>query len=545
MCTKSLLPFALCTVALFALMVVLGASPASAQGTFLAGAAKAKITPQTPQYMAGYDSNRRSTGVHDDLWARAVVLKSDSQVLAIASVDLMAFPYVYVKRVREIVKSVPAESILIAATHDHSAPDVVGLWGPKEGESGVDKAYVDSLVQTVAQVIEQAAGAMKPATIRYAAGDLPGVSKNVNVAEILDTGIAALQVAGEDTKPIATLVNFACHAEIMQNTRITADFPNWLYQRVEEKAGGVALFVNGAQGGMITANIENIYQKGQDNWDDAAKIGNSIADKALEILAAVNPAQNPAIVFKTNPLLVPLENQRFNAAIEAGILPDFREDHNVRTEIAAGTIGRAEFVTIPGEAFPNIGFLLKRWMTGDVKFIFGLTQDELGYIMSREDYGLKLYDYETSMSVGSDMGFLLVQGLKPMIEAVNPPAGAAAAGPAPAGGAPAAAGSIDDWFMGLPKQFKADAAGDMKAVYYFNVTGEGGGDYTIAIADKKCTVEKAKPEKPDLTVTIAAPDMLALSKGELDPMAAFMTGKLTIDGDISLAMKLGDLFFSQ
>ena len=518
-----------CSLVLAALLGAVGSPAAHAQGVFLAGAAKAKITPQTPQYLAGYDSNRRSTGVHDDLWARAVVLKSGDQMLAIASVDLMAFPYVYVKRVREIVKSVPADSILIAATHVHSAPDVVGLWGPKEGESGVDKAYVDSVVQTVAQVIEEAAGAMKPATIRYAAGDLPGVSKNVNVAEILDTGIAALQVAGEDAKPVATLVNLACHPEIMQNTRITADFPNWLYQRVEEKAGGVALFVNGAQGGMITANIDNIYQKGQDNWDDAARIGNAIADKALEILAAVNAAPSPAIMLKTSPLLVPLENQRFNAAIAAGVLPDFREDHNVRTEIAAGTIGRAEFATIPGEAFPNIGFLLKRWMTGDVKFVFGLTQDELGYILSREDYGLKLYDYETSMSVGPEMGPLLVEGLRRLIEASAPPA--------------APLSPLDAWMMGLPQKFDPDVAPDLKAIYYFNLTGPGGGDYLIAIADRQCKVEKAKPEKPDFTLTVAASDLAAIIAGELDPMTAFYSGKLQISGEMALGITMIDLFF--
>ena len=542
MCSKGLLPLLACAIAVMVVAGVVGATAAQAQGAFLAGAAKAKITPQGPAWMAGYDSNRRSTGVHDDLWARALVLKAGDQPLAIVSVDLLGFPYMYVQRVRELVKAVPGDDIIIAATHVHSGPDVIGLWGPTPGESGVDKAYVDSMIKTVAQVIEEAAANLKPATLRYAAGDLPGVSKNVNVAEILDTGLAALQVAGEDAKPIATVVNFACHPEIMQNNQITADFPNWTYQRIEEKGGGVAMFINGAQGGMITANIENIYQKPND-WEDAAKIGNAIGDKALEVLAGINAVENPTIVLKTNALLVPVQNPKYEAGFQAGVLPDVRQDGKIKTEIAAGTIGRAEFVTIPGEAFPNIGFLLKRWMTGDVKCIFGITQDELGYIMSREDWGLKLYEYESSMSVSPEMGYLLVNALQPMIEAVNPAAGAAA--PAGAAAAAAAPASLDAWFLGLPKQFKADAAGDMKAVYFFDVTGEGGGSYAITIANRQCTVEKAKPEKPDLTITIAAPDMMAITTGELDPMAAFMTGKLKIDGDISLAMKMGDLFFSK
>ena len=539
MCSKGWLPLLACAIAVMVALGAVGATAVQAQGTFLAGAAKAKITPQGPAWMAGYDSNRRSTGVHDDLWARALVLKAGDQPLAIVSVDLLGFPYMYVQRVRDLVKAVPGDAIIIAATHVHSGPDVIGLWGPTPGESGVDKAYVDSMIKTVAQVIEEAAAGLKPATLRYAAADLPGVSKNVNVAEILDTGLAALQVAGEDAKPIATVVNFACHPEIMQNNQITADFPNWTYQRIEEKGGGVAMFINGAQGGMITANIEDIYQKPHD-WDEAAKIGNAIADKALEVLAGINAVQDPTIVLKTNVLLVPVQNPKYEAGFKAGVLPDVRQDGKIKTEIAAGTIGRAEFVTIPGEAFPNIGFLLKRWMTGDVKCIFGITQDELGYIMSREDYGLTLYEYESSMSVSPEMGYLLVNALQPMIEAVNP-----AGAPAGAGAAAGAPASLDAWFLGLPKQFKADAAGDMKAVYFFDVTGEGGGSYAITVANRQCTVEKAKPEKPDLTITIAAPDMMAITTGELDPMAAFMTGKLKIDGDISLAMKMGDLFFSK
>lgn len=527
---------AVCLIAVVLLTVAAWSRPAQAQGALMAGAAKAKITPTTPQWMAGYDNNRRSTGVHDDLWARALVLKSGDQVLAIASVDLLGFPNVYVQRVRGMVKAVPAERILIAATHVHSAPDVIGLWGPKEGESGVDKAYVDMVINTVAQVIEQAAGSMAPASIRCASGDLPNVSKNVNVDAIIDPAIAVLQAVDANGKPIATMVNFACHPEIMQNTQITADFPNWTYQRIESGGGGVAMFINGAQGGMITANIEGIYQKGKDNWDDAARIGNAVGDRALELIGKAEAMKEAPIVVRSSEMRVPLKNARWEAGIRAGVLPEMRQDGAVKTEVEAGTIGRAEFVTIPGEAFPNIGFLLKRWMTGDPKFVFGITQDELGYIMSREDWGLKLYDYESNTSVGPEVGFVLVETLKPMIEAVNPTEAAA-------GGAAAAGGSLDAWFMALPKQFNAEAAGDMKAVYYFNVTGAGGGNYGITVADKQAKVERAKPEKPDLTVTIAAPDMAAIIAGTLDPTAAFMTGKLQLDGDISLAMKIGDLFF--
>ncbi|UCH36435.1 MAG: neutral/alkaline non-lysosomal ceramidase N-terminal domain-containing protein, partial [Armatimonadota bacterium] len=238
---ERVLSLAVLTVMIGLAFTFVALDASEAQGAVSVGAAKAKITPEGPAWMAGYGGNRRSEGVHDDLWARALVLKSGDQMLAIASVDLLGFPNLYVGRVREMVEAVPDDAILVAATHVHSGPDVIGLWGPTEGESGVDQGYVESMLKTVAAVIEEAAGSMAPASLKCAAGDLPGASKNVNVAEILDTGIAALQAIGEDGKVIATLVNFACHPEIMQNNYLTADFPNWTYQRIEEKAGGVAL----------------------------------------------------------------------------------------------------------------------------------------------------------------------------------------------------------------------------------------------------------------------------------------------------------------
>src|SRR5687767_4643289 len=66
---------------------------------------------------------------------------------------------------------------------------------------------------------------------------------------------------------------------------------------------------------------------------------------------------------------------------------------------------------LPGEALPNIGFYLKRQMTGEPKFLLGLTGDALGYILTAEDYGLKLYQYETSVSIGSMMGRLMEENL--------------------------------------------------------------------------------------------------------------------------------------
>jgi hypothetical protein len=105
----------------------------------------------------------------------------------------------------------------------------------------------------------------------------------------------------------------------------------------------------------------------------------------------------------------------------------------VTTESHLIRLGDAVMFTMPGEVQPNIGILLKRLLApyGDPVFLFGLANDELGYILSLEDYYLKLYDYERSMSVSSEIGPAMVQAARQMMgqmTARTPTAVAAAQG---------------------------------------------------------------------------------------------------------------------
>ncbi|UCH32988.1 MAG: SCP2 sterol-binding domain-containing protein [Armatimonadota bacterium] len=104
--------------------------------------------------------------------------------------------------------------------------------------------------------------------------------------------------------------------------------------------------------------------------------------------------------------------------------------------------------------------------------------------------------------------------------------------------------AVDSFFAALPERFNAEAAAGVEAVFHFNITGEGGGQYAVTVANGECKVEQGAPDKADVTVTLAASDMAAIVAGDQDPTAAFMAGRLQVDGDILLAMKIGDLFLS-
>ncbi|MBN1178525.1 MAG: SCP2 sterol-binding domain-containing protein [Anaerolineae bacterium] len=75
-------------------------------------------------------------------------------------------------------------------------------------------------------------------------------------------------------------------------------------------------------------------------------------------------------------------------------------------------------------------------------------------------------------------------------------------------------------------------------VFLFDISGEGGGTWTVSIADGKIDVAEGRVGTPDLSVSMSAQDFVALSNGELNAVSAFMQGKIKIQGDMSMAMRL-------
>jgi len=394
---------------------------ATAQGAraeFRAAAGKVEITPDRPVWIAGYGSNRRSEGVHDPLWARCLIMQNGDETLALVSCDLLGLTRYHTRPIRALIKSVPGERVLIGSTHTHSGPDTYGQWGPNLRTSGVDREWMADLYQKIAALVDETTPKLRPARIRLASTtDVKDCSYNARVREILDTELGVMQVVGADGQTIATLINYACHPEVLNNKQITSDFPHYLRLRVEEKLGGVAIYMNGAQGGMVTAVIqkEETYPKGE-AWPEAERIGNTLADRTLAVLSDAKTVENPTITFQQRLFRVPMENPNFKALMDAGILPNLLVDGHIETEVSRFTVGPAEFLTLPGEVLPNIGFFLKRKMRGPSKFLLGLTGDALGYILTPEDWGLKLYRYETSVSVGSEMGRRMEENLLAMMQ---------------------------------------------------------------------------------------------------------------------------------
>lgn len=97
-------------------------------------------------------------------------------------------------------------------------------------------------------------------------------------------------------------------------------------------------------------------------------------------------------------------------------------------------------------------------------------------------------------------------------------------------------------FNTLCQHFQAESARGVNTVYQFDITGDGGGQWYVEVHDGTCKVQPGTHANPSVTFTMASSDHVAMFSGRLNPQMAFMSGKLKLKGDITQALKFGQLF---
>jgi len=102
--------------------------------------------------------------------------------------------------------------------------------------------------------------------------------------------------------------------------------------------------------------------------------------------------------------------------------------------------------------------------------------------------------------------------------------------------------TIEQLMQQMPGAFLPDKAKDVKAVIQLNLAGEGGGAWAVKIADGKCEVSQGEAAAPSATIIASAADYLAVARGEMNPMSAFMSGKIKATGNMGMLMNFMNWF---
>lgn len=381
-------------------------------------------------WLAGFQNGRAANGVHDSIWARTVIIDDGTSRIALVSLDAIGLFHDQVVEVRKrLPKNLGIDYCMIAATHVHETPDLMGIWGPSVFRSGVNKNYLEMVINQTVKSVESAVLDLEPVSLYFSRNEddaLPLIT-DTRKPIVHDPGIYIIQAKRENGSTKGTLVSWANHPETLwnKNLLITSDFPHFFRKEIEDTTGGLCVYFNGAIGGLITTHPsvpiihpetgEEILKPG---FDKAEAQGMIIAGIALTAMQnSTESITYGAIGLRAKTFTLPFKNKLFRLAAAIGVLDRGMTGWwKVRTEIAAFTIGPASFLTIPGEIYPEIvnGGIeapegqdfkispvevppLRDLMPGKFKFVIGMANDELGYFIPKSQWDHKapwLYNAE-------------------------------------------------------------------------------------------------------------------------------------------------------
>lgn len=404
-------------------------------------------------YMAGFGNNRAATGIHDDLWVRCVALGAGNVKLALCESDLIGLFYDDVLKVRAKVKAdVPDVAyVIVASSHDHEGPDTMGLWGRSQLESGIDTRYMDWLDDRIAAAAVSALHSLKPANIAFGRDDDPALAllqDDSRPPYVKDPHLLVMRINSAGGEPIATAVNWSDHPETLggKNTLITGDYPHWLCQYIEAHHGGTAVFFEGSIGGLLSTLGDQVAlldpETGEvardDTWKKAELFGTTLGEIAMRTARSALDSPVDEIALRHAVIYTPIQNDGFRVAGALGVYqgrkslytagkPDpatverdvpgfgkmkYATGHDLQTEVdyiqfRGGGKLLAEIATVPGEIYPELvngGIArypgadypdapfepaIREHMRSPYPFVFGLANDEIGYITPKTEWDSK------------------------------------------------------------------------------------------------------------------------------------------------------------
>jgi len=263
-----------------------------------AGVAEVDVTPPVGCWIVGPVA--KSTGMHDPLFGRALVLDDGTRKIAILSIDLIGVGWELADELRSLIRErAGVDFVLMQFSHTHNAPfPPTWMVSVHEQDRELLAGWRDHLREALPRIVKEAAEKLAPAELRVGrasvqigfhrrvVGENGVVHMDVNKDGPVVPWVDVLAVYGEDGRPLAVVFEHAAHPVIVHaaSTLFSADYPGFASRRLREKLGADAMpmFVQGCG-----ANI-NGYPVGS-GFENAEKAGHTLADAVLAALKKAKP----------------------------------------------------------------------------------------------------------------------------------------------------------------------------------------------------------------------------------------------------------------
>lgn len=405
----------------------------------LAGTARVNLTPYLGAFLAGFGNRDHGCeGVHDELFARAVVLQAGEASVAIVSCDLIGLTRLSVESIRERVQAltgIPANHVMLACTHTHSGHTMGLLRHP-----GQDPELMHVTEKKIAGAVALAHRSMAEASLGAGKGRARvGVNRREhkpggttvlgkNPEGPTDPDVGVVRVDGPGGKPLALLVNHPCHAVVLGpgNYQVSADYPGQVSAFVEGVyPGSVCLYLNGACGDINPPMVGGTFE-------DIRRIGAFLGAEAVQVAESFRPAPTAALAVTQTIVEAPLaplpsaedaratieqrthilEEQLAKGEISRAlhdadwqrgwardVMAEYGKSDRQRTrqlEIQAIRLGDALLVGLPGEAFVEIGLAIKAASPMPRTLVVGYANGVLGYIPTAKAFEEGGYEVDSA-----------------------------------------------------------------------------------------------------------------------------------------------------
>lgn len=399
-------------------------------------------------------TKKLATEVRDDQRVRTVAVSDGRAVHVFASLDCFGFANSEVVKVRKMLEKYAKEnniaSINISSLHQHSCVDTYGmngdivnaiLLGPVrnilgiENPSGMDPDFMDHLYKTVIKSVEDAVEAMEPGNLYYGAVDASKYIRDKRDPQVIDPNINRFRFVPLDAESNETwLVNTGIHTVGMgaSGTIVTADYPYYMEKYIKEETGANFIMIQGAElaitseyGEELVADAEVLKEYNDEGYARLASYGYTLGELTCSIQDSkkLDPILNYARATYTQRV----ENNIITLAAKCGLLSNTvvksGDEYKVVTELGYIEFGKDVAVVVaPGELAPEIAFggattaeeswsgttwdfaPIKDNVDGRTLIVFGLTNGQVGYMLTDNSWHSFLCENEEIVTAGPDAG---------------------------------------------------------------------------------------------------------------------------------------------
>lgn len=423
------------------------------------GVARIDITPPVGIPMVGFAGREGATETHDPLTATALGWVTGETRAVLICLDLLGLRAETVAEFRQVVAAstlVDPAHVVLACAHNHYGPAV-----DRNTEVAQVPAYRENLKHLLAGVARQALDRARPARagIGWGASDI-GINRRERRADgqiilgqnptgPVDRQVGVARFDDAEGRPLATLVNFACHPVCQggQMQALSADYPGRVREVVESLTGAPCLFLQGACGNINPVLMVHAYEP-------ARTLGTRLGCEVVRVWEAISSRDIDRGDLARRTLDLPRyrygsadQAARLQAELERQVAELSRPDASpgqrwwaelrlerikeavgswqtgkplvpVEAEVQAWRLGDLALVTTPGEVFCEIGTRVKERSPLGNTFFAGYSNGYMGYVPVRTAYDEGGYEVSHACQVDPEAGELLEQAALGLLETV-------------------------------------------------------------------------------------------------------------------------------